>query len=400
MGKGKLKKTKWRSLAITPSPMTESEGPPIHFIDEAQEDDQFQMVREDSDLVEQLHPYMDQSEPMMEQETLPWTPHYTPLLSDAPYHTDPHHRPFINTQLCSALSPSVQFIPYYYYYPVYIQPCTPTPIDTAREVLEKHSEEEEEENTSSAPSSEDNRAREKLAKRRKKKKRQSDSEKTIDVVDIDSGYLNGIESNSELSSGYDPKIDMVGVNIFADSDSQSVFKTCSHNNAFPIQFGDVQDIMDVLDNAEIKNKTDKDNGELNEKNNINDFNIFEKKCGMEKKKIMNDEVVSIHSVSDSTPNLGNDCTKEAKFELNEAEVKALGNTVRWEIVTTSRKKKKRHQTCEIFHENGQDQQVQPQAKDTTNNLPVFSYEKVDLEIGQVNCFRETGKKLIFMQGTY
>ena len=98
----------------------------------------------------------------------------------------------MNTQLCSALSPSVQFIPCYYYYPVYIQPCTSTPIDTDMEVLEKHSEEGEEENTSSVQSSENNRAREKLATRRKKKKRQSESEKTIDVEEIDSGYLNGI----------------------------------------------------------------------------------------------------------------------------------------------------------------------------------------------------------------
>ena len=83
--------------------MTESEGPPIHFIDEAQVDDyqegdQLQMVREDSEPVE--HSNTDQSESMFLQETLPWTPHYIPLPSDTPYHTtDPHHRPFMNT-LC------------------------------------------------------------------------------------------------------------------------------------------------------------------------------------------------------------------------------------------------------------------------------------------------------------
>ena len=79
MGKGKLKKTKWRSLAITPSPMTESEGPPIHFIDEAQVDDYqavglFTTVREDSEPVEQLHTSTNQSESMFVQETIPWTP--------------------------------------------------------------------------------------------------------------------------------------------------------------------------------------------------------------------------------------------------------------------------------------------------------------------------------------
>ena len=61
IGKGKLKKTKWRSLAITPSPMTESDGPSIHSTDEAQVDDyqedgQFMRVRDDSEPVERLHP--------------------------------------------------------------------------------------------------------------------------------------------------------------------------------------------------------------------------------------------------------------------------------------------------------------------------------------------------------
>ena len=89
----------------------------------------------------------------------------------------------------SLVTPPVQFVPYYYYYPV---PDTP---DTTQPDLQHP-------NNAISTSSCDSSI--KVKRRKKKKKVQEKAETEVQFQDIDSGYFNGPDSSSELSS--DPEL--------------------------------------------------------------------------------------------------------------------------------------------------------------------------------------------------
>ena len=360
MGKGSKPKLKWRSLDITHSPDTAcTEESAIQCMYEADQMVESQDGHQSGQAgpIDQLYSVMDQSETTnFIQQTIPWTTYYTPvpMPSHTPYPilTPPHmFSP-------PTLPPSpIQYIPYYYYYPVYTQPV--------REILEKDSEEGDEENTSC----DDYRtARDKLAKRRKKKKRPSDSDRSVVVEEIDSGYLNGTESSSELSSGYEPHLDKFGHNAENIQDGQHI---CRHI----VQFGDVQDIFEELEkNIEMKKKsftemTSEVGGNLNKDLSENNQKVSDDVQVSTLGEIVTSENGTLNlnntvesknrdidednqgDIGDIGVDLISDHGKKAKYELNENELLTLGKTEQWEKVKLSRKKKGKKSKSQSFYEN-------------------------------------------------
>ena len=163
---------------------------------------------------------------------------------------------------------SVQFVPYYYYYPV---PDTATPLppvsSTQTEISQPVSPHPKFISSSSCDSSIENKVRkytvsltlpglpnQQVVRRRRKKKRSQEKDETDD-----SGYFNGPDSSTETSSDEDRgQSGELGVTLQLGDKKEEAGDDVdqAETGAVNIEFGDVQEILDELSRETNQSETE------------------------------------------------------------------------------------------------------------------------------------------------
>merc|ERR1719450_1923543 len=162
-----------------------------------------------------------------------------------PYYQHPVHPPDLQQQ---PHLPQVEYVPYYYYYPVPAHP-TQTPEYHSSISMESQSPLGEQIHSGSTTSCDSCFGEDKVIRRRKKKKKSNEN-----VEDVDSGYFNGAESSSEPSS--EEELNILKPSKKAghkDKGGQETEKEITNllikqiqNPTIDFQFGEVQEILDEL----------------------------------------------------------------------------------------------------------------------------------------------------------
>eukprot|EP00092_Neocalanus_flemingeri_P029548 GFUD01032094.1.p1 GENE.GFUD01032094.1~~GFUD01032094.1.p1 ORF type:complete len:833 (-),score=203.32 GFUD01032094.1:77-2407(-) len=173
-----------------------------------------------------------------------------------------NHPPHVHPQYYPH-SPHVQYVPYYYYYPVpshntQLSPTTPEDHSSVTTVTQSSLAETI---YNGSTTSCDSCIEDKVLRRKKKKKNANDNDKETKYEDDDSGYLNGAESSSELSSenelisveyknvtGKDSNRDAENCNINQENEKEitDLLIEQVQNPTIDFQFGEVQEILDEL----------------------------------------------------------------------------------------------------------------------------------------------------------